>query len=85
MYSMIKARKPTRGKKDAPVRLPANRSAAAHISATALAQRWCVSLPAIYRMIERGELASLRIGVRSVRILLSAVEKYEREHTIGEK
>lgn len=56
---------------------------ARHISAAALAQRWSVSLPAIYRMIERTEIASLKIGTRSLRIPLTAVEKYEKEHTVG--
>ena len=62
---------------------PEHAGDARHISAAALAQRWAVSLPAIYRMIERAEIASLKIGTRSVRIPLSAVEKYEQEHTIG--
>ncbi|MBC5800294.1 MAG: excisionase family DNA-binding protein [Candidatus Eremiobacteraeota bacterium] len=41
-----------------------------------------MSLPAIYRLIERGEIGSLRIGERSVRVPLSAVEQYEQTHTV---
>lgn len=59
------------------------RGGARYISAAALAERWSSSLPAIYRMVERAEIASLRVGERSVRILLSSVEKYEQEHTVG--
>ncbi len=81
---MTQTRKPATRDTKKRLQLSNQLNATAHMSATQLARRWSVSLPAIYRLIERAEIASLKIGVRSVRIPLSAIEKYELEHTVGE-
>jgi excisionase family DNA binding protein len=42
-----------------------------------LSQRWSISLPHAYKMIDRGEIPSLRVGC-AVRVPIDAVEKFER-------
>jgi|GEM_PF-4609245 len=54
--------------------------AATHLSARDLMARWRVSRAHVYRLIARGTIASIRIG-GSVRVPLTDVERYEREHT----
>ena len=44
-----------------------------------LAERWSVSRREVYRLMERGDLPSIVIGLRSVRVPLEAIERYERE------
>lgn len=52
----------------------------APLSTTALARRWGVSPTAIRAMIQRGELAALRIG-RIYRIPMATIEAHERGGT----
>lgn len=53
-----------------------------HISVKELANRWATNQMAIYRQVEAGELAALRIG-RSIRIPIAAVERFESKNTTG--
>ncbi len=74
---------PCNRKKRARLSAARTMSAPAYISANELARRWAMSLPAIYRLCERGVLETCRIGERSIRISVASVEKYERDHTVG--
>ena len=48
-----------------------------------VAERWSVSPRQVYRLIEVGQLPSVVIGERSVRVPIDAVEAYELEHLRG--
>jgi excisionase family DNA binding protein len=58
------------------------RSRPLYMKARGLAARWNLSLPQVYRMIESGEISVLRIGARSVRIPIEAIERYEAARRI---
>ena len=53
------------------------------LKAETIAARWSVSRREIYRLVERGDLPSIVIGERSVRVPLAAVENYEKERLRG--
>jgi excisionase family DNA binding protein len=48
-----------------------------YITVPELAKRWAISLAHAYRVVERHELPSMRIG-HSIRVPLAAVEEHER-------
>lgn len=48
-----------------------------YMSVKELAERWGISLPHAYRLIERGALPCLRAG-NSIRVPIAAVEDYEK-------
>jgi excisionase family DNA binding protein len=48
-----------------------------YLTVSQLSERWSISLAHGYRLLERSELPSLRIGA-AVRVPLQAVEEYER-------
>ncbi|MGA9271954.1 MAG: helix-turn-helix domain-containing protein [Candidatus Cybelea sp.] len=48
------------------------------MSASELARRWNISLAHAYRMLERGDLPSVRFGA-TVRTPIAAVEAYEQQ------
>jgi excisionase family DNA binding protein len=48
-----------------------------YLTVPQLAQRWSVSLAHAYRVVDRGELPSMRVG-QAIRIPIEAVEKHER-------
>jgi excisionase family DNA binding protein len=52
------------------------------ITVPQLAQRWAISLAHAYRVVERHELPSMRIG-HSIRIPLQAVEEHERRASVA--
>jgi len=39
-----------------------------------------VSVPSVRRMIDRGDLAAIVVGERSIRVLQSELDRYIREH-----
>lgn len=45
-----------------------------------LAKRWKVSLMTVYRLVESGELRSIRVGPKTIRIPIAAVAEYEETH-----
>ncbi|WP_139811696.1 helix-turn-helix domain-containing protein [Prescottella equi] len=55
-------------------------SAARYMSAKELAERWATNTMAVYRQVESGRLAALRLG-QSIRIPIDEVERFEAENT----
>ena len=48
-----------------------------YLSIPQVALRWGVHRATVYRLLQRGELASTRIGGKSLRIAVQEVERYE--------
>lgn len=46
----------------------------------ATARRWKVSPMTVYRLVESGQLRALRLGNRTIRIPVEAVEDFEKTH-----
>ena len=49
-----------------------------YLTVNELAERWTISVPAAYRVVERGDVKSIRFG-NSIRLPVVEVEKYERQ------
>lgn len=56
---------------------------AAYVSVKELAEKWGCHPAAIYKQVDGGRLAALRIG-QTIRIPLTAVADFERANTTGQ-